>query len=499
MASQAPQSARAAAAHAVGISVDDVTLIPTFAGGSFGRNLDFRQIARQAAALAKHSDRPVQVIWSRPEEFMRDFVRPPAHARMTASLAAGGGVVTGLSVRIAVPPFAREQMRRISGDGAVEAMEKTAGEHDPMAIAGAIPPYAIPNLSIAHYPIKLPLPGGILRGGGHGYTAFFIESFIDELAHESGVERSSFRMQMLVGQTRLARCLTGVAALANWDGGASGSSKGIACHSMQGSHIALIATATTSETEVKVERISAMVDCGRLINPGWRGSRLKAKFRFRPRTGARLFDHYESGMPTARRLRDIDLPVLSDIPEIEIEFVRSDAEPGGARARLACQQSLQRLPMRAILRRGRALARIAVAVEGIVMQRPADHPEIPPRRIGVILVNLGTPDAPTPAAVRGYLKQFLSDRRVVEISPLIWQPILRWIILNTRPKKSAANYAKGLDRPGFAACGRDGGIRRCPPKTLWRCCLFQCRDALCAIRPLQANWKRPRPPAATES
>ena len=67
------------------------------------------------------------------------------------------------------------------------------------------------------------------------------------------------------------------------------------------------------------------------------------------------------------------------------------------------------------------------------MQRPADHPEIPPRRIGVILVNLGTPDAPTPAAVRGYLKQFLSDRRVVEISPWIWQQILRGIILNTRP------------------------------------------------------------------
>ena len=328
MASQAPQSARAAAAHAVGISVDDVTLIPTFAGGSFGRNLD-SQIARQAAALAKHSDRPVQVIWSRPEEFMRDFVRPPAHARMTASLAAGG-VVTGLSVRIAVPPFAREQMRRISGDGAVEAMEKTAGEHDPMAIAGAIPPYAIPNLSIAHYPIKLPLPGGILRGGGHGYTAFFIESFIDELAHESGVEPLSFRMQMLVGQTRLARCLTGVAALANWDGGASGSSKGIACHSMQGSHIALIATATTSETGVKVERISAMVDCGRLINPELARQQVESGIIFGLAQALGSSTDYESGMPTARRLRDIDLPVLSDIPEIEIEFVRSDAEPGGA-------------------------------------------------------------------------------------------------------------------------------------------------------------------------
>ncbi len=60
--------------------------------------------------------------------------------------------------------------------------------------------------------------------------------------------------------------------------------------------------------------------------------------------------------------------------------------------------------------------------------------------IGLLLVNLGTPDAPEPAAVRRYLKQFLSDRRVVEIPPLIWQPILRGIILNVRPKKSAHAY-----------------------------------------------------------
>ncbi len=60
--------------------------------------------------------------------------------------------------------------------------------------------------------------------------------------------------------------------------------------------------------------------------------------------------------------------------------------------------------------------------------------------IGLLLVNLGTPDAPEPAAVRRYLKQFLSDRRVVEIPPLLWQPILRGIILNTRPKKSAHAY-----------------------------------------------------------
>ena len=76
------------------------------------------------------------------------------------------------------------------------------------------------------------------------------------------------------------------------------------------------------------------------------------------------------------------------------------------------------------------------------MKLPVDHPEIAMPKIGVLLVNLGTPDAPTPSAVKRYLKQFLSDRRVVEIPPLLWQPILRGIILNTRPKKSAKAYAK---------------------------------------------------------
>jgi len=63
-------------------------------------------------------------------------------------------------------------------------------------------------------------------------------------------------------------------------------------------------------------------------------------------------------------------------------------------------------------------------------------------RIGVLLINLGTPDAPTPRAVKRYLAEFLSDRRVVEIPPIAWQPILRGIVLNTRPKKSAHAYSQ---------------------------------------------------------
>ncbi|MDF0488116.1 ferrochelatase [Sphingomonas sp. H39-1-10] len=71
---------------------------------------------------------------------------------------------------------------------------------------------------------------------------------------------------------------------------------------------------------------------------------------------------------------------------------------------------------------------------------PANHPPVAAPRIGVLIVNLGTPDDASPRAVKRYLGEFLSDRRVVEISPLLWQPILRGIILNTRPRKSAHAY-----------------------------------------------------------
>jgi ferrochelatase len=73
---------------------------------------------------------------------------------------------------------------------------------------------------------------------------------------------------------------------------------------------------------------------------------------------------------------------------------------------------------------------------------PGDHPPVKSGSIGVLLVNLGTPDAPDPVSVKRYLKQFLSDRRVIEIPAIAWQPILRGIILNTRPQKSAQAYSK---------------------------------------------------------
>jgi protoporphyrin/coproporphyrin ferrochelatase len=74
------------------------------------------------------------------------------------------------------------------------------------------------------------------------------------------------------------------------------------------------------------------------------------------------------------------------------------------------------------------------------MSRPPAHRPVPPPKVGVLLINLGTPNKPEPGSVRLYLREFLSDPRVIEIPQLVWQPILRGIILRTRPRKSAHAY-----------------------------------------------------------
>jgi len=77
---------------------------------------------------------------------------------------------------------------------------------------------------------------------------------------------------------------------------------------------------------------------------------------------------------------------------------------------------------------------------------PPDHPTIPPRRIGVLLVNLGTPDATDYWSMRRYLKEFLSDRRVIEVNPVKWWLILNLIILSVRPKRKGKDYEKIWNR-----------------------------------------------------
>lgn len=328
VATQAPGLVRAAAARAAGLAETDVVVFPMLAGGSFGARLE-SDVAAQAALLAVKLGKPVSVMWSRAEDTLHDRFRPPAAMRMTARLAPNG-MVQGWQAKIATPAVHRELTQRLlAGDVAADAALALPGIGDPGAVAGALPPYVIPNLAVDHHPAAIGVPTGMWRSGAHSLTAFATESFIDELAHVAGVEAMSFRIAMLSGNARLARCLTSAAALGGWQGGVPGSGQGLACHQMAGSSIAVLAEAHVEGSRIRVDRLVAAVDCGRVTNPDLVRQQIEGGLIWGVAGALGASTEVSENLPTARGFSSLALPRLADSPEVIVELIRSDADPGG--------------------------------------------------------------------------------------------------------------------------------------------------------------------------
>jgi isoquinoline 1-oxidoreductase beta subunit len=171
-----------------------------------------------------------------------------------------------------------------------------------------------------------------MRGLADGYNAFFTECFIDELAHAAGNEPMSYRIGMLGDNVRLARCLTTVSALGGWGGvpagGASG--QGIACHAVAGSFIAVMAEARVDDSgRVRVDRLVAAIDCGRVINPDVVRQQIEGGLILGVALATGCGTQIERNLATTRLFGDFDLPTLSTAPEITLEVIASDADPGG--------------------------------------------------------------------------------------------------------------------------------------------------------------------------
>ncbi len=335
LATQAPERARRAAARAANLSRHDVIVYPLHAGGSFDARLDTR-IAAEVAAIATTLGKPVQLTYSRWQESLAGVPRTPLSAQLDGALSPDKAQVLGWRARLAVPATTRESgARLLDGWGIGDALD-LQDRADPMACEGAMPLYRIPEKAVDHVPVAIGLPTARFRGQAHGYTAFFTESFIDELAHLANKEPLSFRVGMLDGEPRLVACLTGVARLAQWGGGIEASGQGIACHRMdlatadntaRSGHIAVVATARQEAGVVRVERLSAFVDIGRIINMDIARQQIEGGLMFGLAHAVGGSSGYAKGRPVAGRLSQLGLPLLADCPKVDIAFADSNAEP----------------------------------------------------------------------------------------------------------------------------------------------------------------------------
>ncbi|MBU6266326.1 MAG: molybdopterin-dependent oxidoreductase [Sphingomonadales bacterium] len=324
---QAPEQARLAVAGALGIGVRDVILYPVPAGGGFDARLESDH-AVQAALIAKAVGKPVQLTWSRAEEMQGTRPRPPVAAQLSARTDSAGMIVAW-KLRAALPAASREFGARLFDGLRADKAASSAGYHaDARALAGATPPYAIPALSIEHVPVATGLPSGRVRGNAHGYTAFFTETMIDELAARLQREPLSYRIAMLGHDARLVQCLQRVSALAGWNGGRDGSGQGVACHRIgsvaDGGCIAAVAIARRDENGVRVDKVSAVADLGRIVNVDIARQQIEGGLVFGIGLALGCAPGYAQGMPLTASLAGMALPLLADCPEIEVELVASD-------------------------------------------------------------------------------------------------------------------------------------------------------------------------------
>ncbi|MGI8611909.1 MAG: molybdopterin cofactor-binding domain-containing protein [Sphingomicrobium sp.] len=316
-----PDFARAAAAEAAGLDAAKVTLYPMPVGDSGGRALE-ADLIPIAVELARELKRPVHLSLSPGGSQNHDRIAPAALARMTA-LPGTGGITAALKMRVVTSDGLGAAIRRLAGAGEPEILGQSA-------LDGAIPPYSIADLGIEAVPVAAPFPTGYLRGHPQRAMAFFIESFIDELAHAAGHEPLAFRMAMLGPNPMLARCIQSAAAAGGWDGGARGSTQGLAAASAFGSHIGLLADATIgADQTVEVHRLVAAVDCGRVVNPQLVRQQIESGLIYALGLAGVRDPEWAAGMPRSRPLGSIGLPRIARTPDIRVELVPSHSAPGG--------------------------------------------------------------------------------------------------------------------------------------------------------------------------
>ncbi|WP_060479659.1 MULTISPECIES: xanthine dehydrogenase family protein molybdopterin-binding subunit [Pseudomonas] len=323
---QAPDMFRDDIAKRTGLDAAQITLHSPLLGGFFGRHFlyDSANPYPQAIALAKAVNRPVKLIWSREEEFLRDVLRPVAVVKFRAALDADG------------LPVALEAIS--ATEGPTEALAgKQSEKVDPTAVEGLSgKAYAIANKRVAQIYVKGPAMLGYWRSVGNSLNDFFYESFLDELADKGGKDPYELRLHLLRDNQRLTNLLHAVAELSGgWKRGpftaedGSRRARGIAMASPFGSQAAAIAEVSIENGQVKVHDIWQAIDPGSIVNPSIIEHQVNSAVALGLSQTLVEEAVFIDGKP---RARNYDLyPILppSRMARVHVRIVESGAKMGG--------------------------------------------------------------------------------------------------------------------------------------------------------------------------
>lgn len=323
---QAPDMFRADMAKRTGLDVEKITIHSPLLGGFFGRHFLYDQANPypQAILLAKATGRPIKLIWSREEEFLRDALRPLAVVKFRAGLDTNGY------------PVAFEAIS--ATEGPTEGLGSKRGKDlDPSALEGLTgKAYDIPNRRIAQRYVKSPTALGYWRSVGNSMNDFLYETFLDELADQGGKDPYELRRHLLRGNNRLTTLLQGVVDLSGgWKRGpftaADGSrrARGIGMASPFGSEAAAIAEVSIEQGQVHVHEIWEALDPGSIVNPAIVEAQINGAVALGLSQVLLEESVYENGMPRARNYDGYPILTLDHMPRVHVKIVESGEKMGG--------------------------------------------------------------------------------------------------------------------------------------------------------------------------
>jgi len=302
---QDPLSTRAVAARVADMDRDDVDVYNQQLGGGFGRRLPGTyDYVEQAVEIARvTSPRPVKLLWSREEDMRHGYYRPLVRARFQGVLDGDGRPVSWAS--------------RFNG-----------GRTDRMA---AMPPYAVEDTDVRAVSVEGHLREGAWRSVASSQHGFFVESFVDELAHAARTDPFEYRRALLDHEPRHRAVLERAAEMADWGKAPpEGRARGIALVESFGSIVAQVAEVSVEDDDrIRVHRVDAAVDCGLVVNPQQAETQIQGGVNFG--LSAALFHRItvRDGAVEQSNFPDFDMVRLRNAPRVNVSFVDSGGPWGG--------------------------------------------------------------------------------------------------------------------------------------------------------------------------
>ncbi|MBM7068771.1 xanthine dehydrogenase family protein molybdopterin-binding subunit [Actibacterium sp. 188UL27-1] len=319
---QVPTLARDTAAAHVGLDPDQVTIITTFMGGGFGRRSETDYTTQAAQIAVALPDVPIRMTWRREEDISHDFYRPAAIARLTGAV--GPGRPEAIDMAVAAPSVLAGQSNRMVGFAPPLA--------DKLLVEGAFDqPYALPNFRVSGHAADTGIPVGVWRSVGHSYNTFFLESFLDEMAHAGELDPVAMRLALLEPEhTPSARTLESVAAMANWGQQLpEGTAQGVGfCHCF-GSSVAQVVQVSDVEGQISVDHVWCAVDVGQALDPGNIEGQMESGILFG--LSAAMFGQitFADGVVEQSNFHDFDSLRMDRTPLITTRILQNNLRMGG--------------------------------------------------------------------------------------------------------------------------------------------------------------------------